>query len=125
MLNSSMQLEQILKPLNETNFISYCSFHYKNNACLCEEEFFQDIELSKQIRKLIIRKSKDKFINDRILVNNIIILTNVFGVLPAIRIIFYHLESQYHDIIFPYLHDLKLLNKYIKDILFIYDGVSL
>lgn len=120
-----MLLETILYPLTSKNILSYCAAHYKNNSCICEKEFQDDAALAKKIRKIILQKQRNEKINDRVLTNHIIIMCNVFGVLPAIRIILFFLEEHHYDDIFPIFYELNMVNKYIIEIVKKYDKVEI
>ena len=117
--------ETILQKLTTKNFIDYCAHHYNNPACIDEKEFQTDIKCARTIRRLLLRKYRKDNFNENILINNFIILGNVFGVLPSLRIIFYSIEPEYHFLIIPYIKRLKWISDYNSMILRKYDDVNI
>lgn len=116
-------MEQIFQPLTEKNFFQYCNFHYKNSSCFSEDEFLQDLRSAQNIKKLLNRQSSGQEINERILINHIILLSNVFGVLPALRILYHVCGEEHYSSITKYCKELNFFNQYNIEILRKYDGI--
>lgn len=98
----------ILENLTDENFLIEAARHYKNKQCQSTKEFLDDLNRLKYIKKLITRYNKKKEIDERLILNHIIILNNVFGNVFLSRIIFLKLFPQ---IIFikPFLLYLNIL----------------
>lgn len=84
-----------MNDLNEDNFLLYAMKSYdKPNAIL--SEFEEDLHRIKYIKRLFKRYRTTGELKERLILNHIIILSNVFGILPSVRILFYKLdESDY------------------------------
>jgi hypothetical protein len=101
----------------DTNFIKYCLQSYQT-PLFNKQEFDNDIN-----RLIILKKSFKRYdttgkINIRLVLNNIIILINVFGVESANIVLFYRLGERYYSHIKTILQfiDCYVENSITKDI---------
>lgn len=100
--NTLMQLE----PLTEENFIPFCQRNYFNSHCSGKNEFVDDLKRIKYVKRLIqkIHKYKTlKSIRERLIINHIIILRNVFGEENSARILFFRMEPKLHSYLKSFL----------------------
>jgi hypothetical protein len=98
----------ILENLTEDNFLLECAKHYRNKHCQSTDEFMSDLQHIKYIKKLLTRYLKKDILFERLILNHIIILNNVFGPQFLCRIIFLKLYPQITHIK-PFLLYLNLL----------------
>lgn len=92
--------------LTEETFIKFCQDHYFNPECSGKNEFTDDLKRIKYVKRLIqkIHKHKTlKSIRERLIINHIIILKNVFGEENAARILFFKLEPRLHSYLKSFL----------------------
>ena len=69
----------MFKKITRDNIILYAVKHYDNPQCEGEKEFYDDMKRFKYVIRLL-RKYKDtKILKERLLLNHIIILRNLFG----------------------------------------------
>ena len=101
--------------LTEDNFLLQCAKYYKNIQCQNTEEFLTDLRHIKYIKKLITRYITKKTLDERLVLNHIIILNNVFGPEFLSRLLYLKLESQFEQIK-PFLLYLRLLPDVIQDV---------
>lgn len=106
-----------LQILTDENFLIYCAKHYDNPQCHSTEEFMDDLKRIKYIKKLITRYVESGNLKERLILNHLTILYNVFGAEHLCRILYLKMKSQY-SFIKPFLILLnimpeKLLN--VKD----------
>lgn len=94
--------------LTNENFILYCAKNYKNPHCAQTTEFVEDLQRIKYIKKLITRYETTKDLRERLILNHIIILNNVFGPQAVVRILFFKLNKQF-QYIKPFLILLNIL----------------
>jgi len=80
--------------LTDNNFVLYCARHYNVKYNYCTEEFYEDIKRIGYIKKLITRYIQTGDLKERLILNHIIILNNVFGPVVTCRILFLKLEKQ-------------------------------
>jgi hypothetical protein len=101
--------------ITEDNFILFCAQNYDGRHCSSTEDFYDDISRLKYIRKLVTRYLNGDELKERLILNHIIVLNNVFGPEAAVRILYFKLEDQF-QYIKPFLVLLKILPKYIKNV---------
>ena len=76
-----------MKFISEENFIIYAARYYNNPSCSTEADFLQDVNKIKFIVKMFKRYEKDGVINERLVLNHIILLYNVFDREAATRML--------------------------------------
>jgi len=92
--------------LTEANFVAFCQKHYFNSQCSGKNEFVDDLKRIKYVKRLIqkIHKYKTlKSIRERLILNHIIILRNIFGEENSARILFFKLEPKLHSYLKSFL----------------------
>jgi hypothetical protein len=94
----------------------YAVKHYFNPSSLTMEDFMEDMERIKYIKRLLNKFEKKDSLKERLILNHIIILSNVFGNLPCVRILFYKLEPEYHSCLKSFLEYLKILPEQIPEV---------
>jgi len=82
--------------LNSKNFLDYALRNYENPECKDIDEFSEDVNRIKYLKRLFSRYEQDNDFKSRLIVNHLIVFNNVFGVLPSARILFYRVEEKYH-----------------------------
>lgn len=79
--------------LTDSNFIMFAMKHYDNVQCCSIDEFNEDISRFKYIKKLITRYINTGELQDRLILNHLIVLNNVFGATPLTRMLFLKLDK--------------------------------
>ena len=95
--------------LNEKNFIMYAMKLYDNPQCSGTDEFYEDLNRLKYIKRLLRRYYKTGVLRERLILNHTIILANVFGVEGAVRMMFYKVEQELHPLLKTFLVFLQYL----------------
>jgi hypothetical protein len=95
--------------LSPNNFVMYAMKMYNNPRCTGIEEFKEDLSRIKYIKRLLIKYKKYGDLKERLILNHIIILQNVFGVEGAVRILFYKLNKDLHSYLKAFLEYLQYL----------------
>ena len=98
-------------PLSEENFLLYAIKMYNNPHCKGMNEFYEDLSRIKYIKRLLNKYETKKNLKNRLILNHIIILNNVFGNEGCTRILFYKIEKRYHTYLKAFLHFLKNVTK--------------
>jgi hypothetical protein len=96
--------------LDETNFMLYAAKHYDNPSCFDTLEFYEDLNRFKYIKRLFSRYEETGELKERLILNHIIILYNLFGVPATTRLLFFKLKGFYHCLV-PFL----LMLNYLPD----------
>ena len=81
--------------LTNENFLIYAAKHYDNAQCHSTEEFIDDLKRIKYIKKLITKYVESGELKDRLILNHLIILNNVFGAVHLPRILFLKMNKQF------------------------------
>lgn len=92
----------MLEVLTNTNFIQYCMKHYDNPQCQTIEEFEEDLNRIMYLQKLLTRYLENGEIRERLVLNHLIVLFNVFGDY-TINILFFKLDKNYWNVLITYL----------------------
>jgi hypothetical protein len=79
-------------------------------------EFEEDFKRLKYVKRLIKRYKSTGELKERLILNHIIVLTNVFGVEPAVRMLFYKIDDNDFHILKTFLLFLNFMPQYINGI---------
>jgi hypothetical protein len=101
--------------LDESNFLLYAAKHYDNPQCFDTLEFYEDLKRFKYIKRLFNRYEEDGELKERLILNHIVILFNLFGVEPAVRMMFLRCKGQEH-LLKPFLITLNNLPERVYNI---------
>jgi len=81
--------------LTEENFIMYAMKYYDNPYCKGMTEFMDDIKRFKYIKRLLGKYHCGKGLKERLILNHIIVLNNLFGVEAATKMLFFKTEERF------------------------------
>ena len=65
--------------ITSDNVLLFALKHYDNPQCEGEKEFYDDMKRFKYIKRLLKKYSQDGIVKERLLLNHIIVLNNVFA----------------------------------------------
>jgi len=102
--------------LNNDNFMMFAMKNYTNPQCKNIDEFYEDLNRIKYIKRLLGKYNKKGIIKARLILNHIIILNNVFGNNACCRILFHKLEPEFHSAIKTFLDFLNYLPPELPEI---------
>ena len=101
--------------LNDDNFLIYAMKNYNSPNCIISE-FHDDLKRVKYIKRLIRKYKITKDLKERLILNHIIVLSNVFGAEATTRILFYKVDEKDYDVLKTFLIFLNLLPKIVSGI---------
>jgi len=101
--------------LNEDNFVIFAMKSYTAPNCIMSE-FEGDIKRTKYLKRLFRRYKVTKSLKERLILNHIILLNNVFGPESTARILFYRIDERDYDILKTFLLYLNILPDTINGI---------
>ena len=85
----------MFEKLTKDNVLLYAIKHYNNTSCEGINEFYDDMKRFKYIKRLF-RKYKDSgVLKERLLLNHIIILNNLFGAEAASTLLLFKIEMEH------------------------------
>ena len=102
--------------LTNDNFMMFAMKNYTNPQCTNIDEFYEDLNRIKYIKRLLGKYNKRGVIKTRLILNHIIILNNIFGNESCSRIMFYKLEPEFHSAVKTFLKFLNYLPKSIPEV---------
>ena len=94
--------------LNDDNFLMYAIKCYTSPHCI-QSEFDGDIKRTKYLKRLFRRYKITKSVKERLILNHIILLNNVFGPTATSRILFYRIDERDYDILKTFLAYLNIM----------------
>jgi len=92
----------MIEYLTNENYILVLAKRYDNPQAHSTEEFYEDLKRIKYIKRLLNRYHKTGEVNERLILNHMVVLYNVFGT-GATDMLFYKLESEYWSDLKTYL----------------------
>jgi hypothetical protein len=81
--------------LTEENFSMFALSNYDNPGCVGMDEFMDDLKKFKYIKRLLRKENVDKDMRERLILNHIIVLGNLFGIEATTRMLFFKTEEKY------------------------------
>jgi hypothetical protein len=81
--------------LTEDNFIMFAVKNYDNPGCRGMDEFYDDLKRFKYIKRLLRKHNVGKDLKERLILNHIIVLGNLFGVEATTKMLFFKLEKKF------------------------------
>lgn len=92
------------------NALLYAMREYDNPQCLSADEFNEDYKRFKYVKRLCRRYASTGHISERLMLNHLILLTNVFGVTATVRLLFLKCEDTVsHQVLKTFLVYLNVL----------------
>ncbi len=101
--------------LNDNNFMLYAVKAYESPNCIMSE-FEGDLKRTKYLKRLFRRYKTTKELKERLILNHLVLLYNVFGAEATTRILFYRIDEKDYDILKTFLMYLNLLPTIVKGI---------
>lgn len=95
--------------LTEDNLFLYAAKHYYNPQFSDIEEFHEDLKRFKYIKRLINRYLENDDLAERLILNHVIIIFNVFGIEAALNILELKLDKKHWPVMKPFLVFLKYI----------------
>lgn len=110
--------------LTESTFLLYASKHYDNPQCSDISEFEEDLKRFQYLRKLFGRYRQDNDLKERLILNHLIIIYNVFGP-EATNMLFMKLH-EFHDCLKPFVEYLNFMPTVIQyeDVIISKDNIN-
>jgi hypothetical protein len=105
----------MIDDLNDDNFLIYAMKCYNAPHCIMSE-FESDIKRTKYLKRLFRRYKITKSLKERLILNHIILLNNVFGPEATARILFYKIDERDYDILKTFLSYLNIVPEMIYGI---------
>ena len=111
-----------MRKLDDSNFLMYAIQSYKENFRADLLDFKEDLDHFKYLKKLFSRYKKTGKLNERLILNHIVVLYNIFDTEACTRMLTFKL---YHYLpqLFPFLKLMGLLPEVIYNIGFLNETI--
>ena len=87
----------------------YAAHNYNNLECIDIEEFNEDIARFKYLKRLFNRYEVNEDLQERLILNHVTIIYNVFGIEAANRMIWHKIDPKHWTYLKPFLVFLNYL----------------
>ena len=87
----------------------YAIKHYENPHCEGEKEFHDDMKRFKYIKRLLKKYTVGGVLKERLLLNHIIILRNLFGNEACVTLLIFKTQSEHLGVLKPFLIFLNMI----------------
>ena len=95
--------------ITSENVMMFAIRHYNNPQCEGEKEFHDDMKRFKYIKRLL-RKHKDtNVLKERLLLNHIIVLHNLFGSEACVTLLLFKIQREYWSTLKSFLLFLNII----------------
>lgn len=95
--------------LTDENLYLYAAKNYYNPLYIDAEEFEEDLQRFKYIKRLLNRYMETDQLNERLVLNHLIVIFNSFGIEASLNILELKLNKNHWPLIKPFLIFLKYI----------------
>jgi hypothetical protein len=106
--------------LTDDTFLMYAIKQYDNPHCKGLTEFNEDMKKFKYIKRLLGRYRAGKGLRERLLLNHIIVISNLFGPEACVKMLFFKIDKKFWSELKTFLVFLNLMPQGAM----LYDGVN-
>ncbi len=117
----------MFEKITKENWFLFAMKHYDNPKPNGELEIYDDMKRFKYIKRLFRKYKSKKILKERLIINHLIVLQNVFGTEATVTLLLFKTEREYHSLLKTFLTHLKYIdinelknikiNKKVSDIL--------
>jgi len=94
---------KLFDELNEDSFLIFAAKNYWNPTCIDSTEFFEDLKRFKYIKRLVNRYLEKNELAERLILNHLIVIFNVFGIQAGLKMLEFRLDERHWPVIKPFL----------------------
>lgn len=101
---------KLFELLNDDTFFLFASHCYDNPQCESIEEFYEDLDRIKYVKRLFTRYDEGE-LKERLILNHMIIIHNVFGIEGGIKLMFHKIGPKHHSYLKTFMVYLNYLDE--------------
>ena len=94
---------KLFEKLSDKNFLLFAAKHYYNPTCIDSDDFFEDLKKFKYIKRLVNRYLDNDKLSERLILNHLICIFNVFGIPAGLQMLEFRLDERHWPVIKPFL----------------------
>ena len=102
---------QLFDKIDEDNFILYAAKNYYSPRCIDAEEFYDDLNRFKYIKRLVNRYDRGGDLRVNLVLNHMTVIMNVFGYEAGLKMLEYKVGLREWSVIKPFLVYLKAIKE--------------
>jgi len=100
---------KIFDDLDDRNFELFAAHHYYSPGAIDIDEFKEDLSRFTYVNRLLRRYHNDGDLQERLILNHLIVISNVFGIPASRRMLWYKVDSEHYKYLKPFLIFLNYL----------------
>lgn len=97
--------------ITDDNFELFAAHFYENAQCTDTSEFYDDLNRFRYLKRLLRRYYLQDDLQERLILNHIIVISNVFGIEPAKKMLLHRIEKEH----WPTLKTFLVFLSYLKE----------
>jgi hypothetical protein len=102
---------KIFEKLTARNFELFAANNYNNPEATDIGEFKEDVSRFKYLKRLLKRYEQSGDLQERLILNHLVVIYNVFGIEAANKMIWFKINEEHYSYIKPFL----ILLHYLKE----------
>tara|TARA_B110000495_G_C23006121_1_gene594409 strand:+ start:659 stop:1027 length:369 start_codon:yes stop_codon:yes gene_type:complete len=102
---------KVLNEITNKNFKFVAARSYNNPECSSIEEFNEDLCRFKYVKRLFSRYELEDDLQERLILNHLIVIYNVFGIEAANRLMWFKVSPEHYSILKTFLVFLSFLKE--------------
>jgi hypothetical protein len=95
--------------LTRDNFLMYAIKHYQSPIIVGMEEFHEDLKYLRYVKRWVNTFNQKGFIKERIVLNHIVVLCNMFTPQHAVKMLFYKIDEDGWSVLKSFCLYLKIM----------------
>ena len=101
----------MFEKITSDNVMMFAIKHYDNPQCEGEKEFYDDMKKFKYIKRLLRKYDDSGVLKERLLLNHIIVLNNLFGPEACVTLLLFKVQKEYWDTLKSFLLYLNIIRE--------------
>jgi hypothetical protein len=101
---------KVFDVITEDNYLLYAANKYSNPQCTSVEDFYDDLNRFKYLKRLFNRFYENDDLQERLILNHLIIIYNTFGIEGGHKLTFFRIEKPYWPALKTFLVYLNYLS---------------
>ena len=99
----------MFEKITSDNVMMFAIKYYDNPQCEGEKEFYDDMKKFKYIKRLLRKYDDSGVLKERLLLNHIIVLNNLFGPEACVTLLLFKIQKEYWDTLKSFLLYLNII----------------
>ena len=97
--------------ITSDNIVMFAIKHYDNPQCEGEKEFHDDMKRFKYIKRLLRKYNETNILKERLILNHIIVLRNLFGPEACVTLLLFKTQQEYFSTLKSFLLYLNMIRE--------------